>query len=339
MVENAIIMAGGEGQRLRPLTENRPKPLMPLLDEPVIGMALRLLHRHGVDKATVTVCYRAEDIRHALGDGEAYGVRLTYAVEDTPRGTAGSVKDAAHGMTGTVMVLSGDGLTDADLTGLWTRHVQSGAVFSLAAKRVDDPTGYGVCQTDGKGKITGFLEKPENAPTGSLVNMGLYFMEQQVLEKIPETGTCDFGRELLPRLLAEGAHVQALETDAYWCDIGNREAYCKAQQDLLTGRVGLPVRGVRAGSAILGEKCRVARDVRITGRCYIGDHARVNSGAVLGQGVVILPGAVVGCGARLENACLWENACIEPGSMLRNVVVAPQTGNRGLQRILPVLPE
>lgn len=335
MIRNAIIMAGGEGRRLRPLTERRPKPLMPLLDEPVIGMTLRLLRRHGICGATVTLCYRADDVRHALGDGAAYGVKLRYAVEETPRGTAGSVKDAARNMEGAVLVLSGDGLTDADLTALYQRHVQSGAAASLVVKRVDSPSAYGVCEADEEGRILRFREKPKDAPPGSLVNTGIYFLEPSALARIPDDGAYDFGREMFPAMLESGVKLQALETDAYWCDIGSREAYCKAQMDLLTGHVGLPVHGQRVGRAIVGRGCRLAPDVRIAGRCYIGDHARIERGAVIGGGTVIQPGAVVGPSVHLENACLWENACIDGGTILKNVVVMPQGGHRSLQRIVP----
>lgn len=330
---NAVIMAGGEGRRLRPLTEHRPKPLMPLLDEPVIGMTLRLLRRHGVHRATVTLCYRAQDVMHALGDGSAYGVALRYMVEESPRGTAGSVKDAAGDESRTVLVLSGDGLTDVNLTEMYQRHIQGGAGISMVVKRLADTEGYGICETDARGRITRFCEKPEPAPDNALVNTGIYFLQPEILARIPDEGMFDFGRDLLPSVAGEG--IQALETDAYWCDIGSREAYCKAQSDLLQGRVGLPVRGNRVGGAIMGRGCHVAKDVRIAGRCYIGDYARVEKGAVLGSGTVIRPGAVVGPGVRLENACLWENAVIDGGSILKNVVVVPKNGHESLQRIVP----
>lgn len=334
MIQNAIIMAGGQGQRLRPLTEQRPKPLLPLLGEPVIGMALRLLHRYGVHQATITLCYRAQDMIHALGQGETYGVRLIYKVEDSPRGTAGSAKDAAIGMDGTVLMMSGDGLTDANLAELYQQHRQSGAVMSVAVKRLDDTAGYGVCETNASGQIVAFLEKPTQPPANALVNMGIYFVEPQVWKLIPETGTYDFGQDVIPDLLSRGMKVQALETDAYWRDIGNCESYAMAQLDILTGRVALPVRGKRVGAAILGRDCQLAENVRITGRCFIGDRSRVESGTVLGSGTVIQPGAVVGPGVRMENACLWENAHIDGETILKNVVVMPKIGNTSLQRII-----
>lgn len=336
MVKNVIIMAGGEGRRLRPLTEHRPKPLMPLLDEPVIGMLLRLLRRHGIREATLTLCYRAEDVMQALGDGSAYGVHLRYAVEKNPRGTAGSVADAAAGMQGTVLVLSGDCLTDVNLTEFYRRHGEQGGVMSLAVKPMENPEGYGLCEMDGKGRILHFAEKPEHPPEKAWVNMGIYLMEPEAFTMIPEEGMVDFGRDVLPGLVAAGKKVQAIETEGYWCDIGSREAYCQAQLDILAGKVALPVRGRRVGKAILGQECQVAENVSIAGRCYLGDHVQISQGCVVGGGTVIRSGAVVGPGVHLENACLWENASIDGGTILKNVVVMPHGGHRGLQRVIPV---
>lgn len=335
MIEQVIIMAGGEGRRLRPLTEQRPKPLLPLLGQPVIAHTLHLLRRHGITHAAITLCYRAQDIMNALGNGSAYGVALDYQVEEIPRGTAGSVRDAAHSAAGTVLVLSGDSLTDADLTSLYTRHRASGAVFSMVVKRLAETSGYGICETDAAYRVTAFHEKPNPPPAHGLVNTGIYFIEPAALAQIPAAGAVDFANDLLPDLLSAGEKVQALETNAYWQDIGTPHAYAQAQQDMLSGLVALPVPGRRMGNAILGEDCRIAPDVRIAGRCYIGDGAQVEHGAVLGAGTVLLSGATVGASARLENACLWENACIDSGSILKNVVVMPQNGHASLQRIIP----
>lgn len=338
MIENAIILAGGEGRRLRPLTEQRPKPLMPLLGQPVMGYTLRLLRRHGIPHATVTLCYRAQDIIRALGDGSSYGVSLAYQVEEQPRGTAGSVKDAAQGMSGTVLVLSGDVLTDADLTGLYTRHRASGAALSMAVKRLPCAEGLGVCDTDAAFRVIAFHEKPDPPPQNALVNTGIYFMEPEALALIPSVGAAGIAQDLLPMLLSAGMPVQALEMNAYWQDIGNPQSYAQAQQDMLAGQVAVQVPGRRAGAAIMGQGCSIAADVRMTGRCYIGDHAHVDSGAVLGPGTVLLSGVHVGRSARLENACLWENAWVDNGSILKNVVVMPRNGHASLQRIIPCHP-
>lgn len=334
MIEQAVIMAGGEGRRLRPLTEERPKPLLPLLDEPVIGMTLRLLARHGIRRVTVTLRYLAEEIMQTLGDGSAYGVRLRYHVEDSPRGTAGSVCDAMRGMSGAALVMSGDGLTDCDLAEMCRRHEASGAAFTMVVKRMTgDVSAFGVCEgTDGR--LTGFAEKPSDAQAGGLVNTGIYLLSPDALSSVPEDQPWDFARDLIPERLRAGLPVQLLETDAYWCDVGTRDAYHQAQMDLLMGRVGLPVMGERRGHAIVAPGSRVAPGVRVTGRCYIGRDVQVGGGTVLGAGTILNGGARVGRNVRLENTTLWENACIDGGTVLRNVVVMPKRGHAGLQQLV-----
>lgn len=335
MVKHAIIMAGGEGVRLRPLTQERPKPILPLLDETVIGMALRLLHRHGIRDVTIALCYRAADIRRALGDGSAYGMHLHYCVEEAPRGTAGCVKEIARHMEGPVLVLSGDGLTDADLTGLYERHCACGAMASMAVKQVEHPQAYGVVKMREDGRITCFEEKPAQAEPGSLVNTGIYFLEPQVLCYIPDDGCVDFGRDVFPAMVRAGARLHGLVTDAYWCDIGSPQAYAQAQMDLLQGKVGLPVRGRRYGQAIIGGDCAIAGDVRVTGRCYVGRNAVIDRGAVLGAGTVIHQGVQVGCNVHMERACLWENTRVAGGCILKNVVVMPPLAQTDALRVVP----
>ena len=205
----------------------------------------------------------------------------------------------------------------------------------MVVKRVENPGEYGVCETDSDGRILRFAEKPgKDARPGSLVNTGIYFLERSALERIPEDGPYDFGREMFPAMLAAGGRLHAIETDAYWCDIGNPAAYARAQGDLLAGRVALPVPGLRQGGAILGRGCSLAPGVRIEGRCYVGSFARVDGGTVLGAGTVIGSGATVGRNVHLENACLWAGAQVDGGAILKNVVVIPQTGHRALQRMV-----
>ena len=334
MIAQAVIMAGGEGRRLRPLTEERPKPLMPLLDEPVIGMTLRLLHRHGVERATVTLRYMAGAVMDALGDGSAWGVRLRYSVEEAPRGTAGSVRDAVRSVPGTVLVMSGDCLTDADLSELAAQHEASGLRFSVVVRRMrGDVSAFGLCRAEA-GRLTGFEEKPQDGADGGLINTGIYLLDPALLEQVPAEGLYDFGCDFIPALLRAGEAVGALETTAYWCDIGSRDAYHRAQMDLLMGRVGLPVGGERRGHAIVAGGTQIDEGVRVTGRCYIGQGVRVGRGTVLGAGTILNGGSRVGRNVRLENTTLWENARIDGGTVLRNVVVIPQRGSSNVQRLV-----
>ena len=333
MLEQAIIMAGGEGKRLLPLTEARPKPLMPLLGEPVIGMTLHLLRRHGIRRASLTVRWMADKIMDALGDGSAYGVRLRYSREQEPMGTAGGVRLAAKDMTGTLLVMSGDGLTDFDLAELYQAHIAAGNPMSMVVKRIKgDVSAYGVCQT-ADGLLTGFCEKQPGVEGGT-INTGIYFIERELLDLIPEGKHYDFACDLIPELLNLGIKINALEAYGYWCDIGSRDAYHQAQMDLLAGRVGLPVEGTRMGHAIVAPGCRIEPHVRVTGRCYIGRGSHVGRGTVLGKGTILNSGVHIGRNVRLENTTLWEKSRLDSGTVLRNVVVIPENGQPGLQRLV-----
>ncbi len=310
----AMIMAGGEGVRLRPLTVALPKPLVPLVGEPVMGYALKLLKAHGVTDVTATLCYQPRKIREAFGRGEKYGVKLRYFEETTPLGTAGGVRAAARG-EGTTLVLSGDGLTDCDLTAALSYHRQKGAIATLVLKRSSRPLSFGVVMLDREGRATRFIEKPSwNRAYSDLVNTGVYLLEKEVFEHIPASGAPDFGRDIFPALLKKGLPVYGFETDGYWCDVGDRRAYLSAQAALLRGEVRLPCAGG------VSEEATIDGAAVVSGACMIG------AGAVIGAGArvmdsVIGAGAVVGDGAVIEHSCLWKNAVVERKAQITGSVV------------------
>lgn len=333
----AIILAGGEGRRLRPLTEDRPKPLIPLLDEPAAGYGLHLLRRHGFREATLAVGCGAEQIRACFGDGSAYRMSVDYAAEDAPLGTAGSVRHAARAGE-TVLVMCGDVLTDCDLSAMITAHRRSGAAATVALAETDHPAEYGLCDLDAQGRITRFVEKPGSAaPPRGLVSTGICLLEPLAVAAIPQRGAWDFGRDVFPRMAVEGS-LAGWVMRGYWRDIGCVEQYAQAQHDLLMGRVGLPVRGQRRGRAIVGQGARISPGARITGRCYIGEGAVIGAGAVVGEGAVISRGAVVTGGVRISHACLFPGVRAEGEAILRGVAILPGAEG-GAQRIPPYRPE
>ena len=300
----AIIMAGGEGVRLRPLTAHTPKPLVPLLGEPVMGYALKLLRRHGCGRIGATLWYMPEKIREAFGDGKGYGVRLQYYEEEVPMGTAGSMKLAQKDLDGPFFVLSGDGLTDCDLTAAMRFHREKKALATLVLKRVNVPLPYGVVLADPAGKITRFIEKPTWSRVFSdLVNTGVYILEPEIFDYIPDEGMPDFGKDIFPGLLARGLPLFGYETDGYWCDVGDQRAYMQAQRDLLEGKVKLPC---RAGA---DPAARIDPAAVIEGPCRIGRNAAIGPGARVSH-AVIGENCVVGRGAVVENACLWDGAAV-----------------------------
>ncbi len=305
MISKAILMAGGRGSRLKPLTDSCPKPLLPVDNIPILSRILRRLEKAGIREAVITTGYLGEQIEAHYGKFFR-SIRLRYAREDTPLGTAGGVRQAASFFSlapdEDFLVASGDALFTFDLADFHTFHKKSGALLTMAAKAVEDVTGYGVILGKG-GRIAGFAEKPDPALTPShLVNAGVYLLTPQALSYIPASGPYDFGRELFPRLLALGEAIGYYPFDSYWCDIGTPAAYLACN---------LKVSG---GASPVGNGCRVAPGARILSsvvmdNCVIPagctlDHAVVGRGVILSPGVILPPGTVIPAGARLEKSPL-----------------------------------
>lgn len=311
----AMIMAGGEGVRLRPMTVDRPKPLVPLLGKPVMGYTLQLLKQHGINNIGVTLCFQPKKIRAAFGDGEREGVHLEYFEETMPLGTAGSIRLAEKQLKTTFFVLSGDGLTDCNLTKALEFHKKKKAAATLVLKRVDVPLRYGVVMTDDESRIVGFSEKPSWSNVYSnQVNTGIYILEPEVFRWIPEGKMQDFGKDVFPRLLKEKLPLYGYEMEGYWCDVGNSEAFLQAQLDLMQGNVNLPYNyGVHPDA-------KIEDGVHLQGNFYIG------KGSVLGKGTVVRNAVIgenccVGAGAVIENSCLWKNATVGVKGRLEGAVL------------------
>ncbi|MBR5231815.1 MAG: NTP transferase domain-containing protein [Clostridia bacterium] len=307
MALHTVIMAGGEGVRLRPLTQQCPKPLAPLCGDALMGYTLRLLRRHGIDQATATLWYRPQDVICRFGEGR-HGVKLNYAIEDMPLGTAGSVKRASEGVKDTTLVLSGDGLTGCDLTSALRYHREKGAVATIVLTRVEIPLQYGVVVTQKDGRILRFVEKPDwSRVVGNLVNTGIYILEPEALQLIPSDRPYDFGRELFPRMLKEKLPLFGYEMQDYWCDVGEPAAFLRSQGELLMGACGFT-------PADTGR--RILRDGYISFDSYVSPHAFVAEDAVI-ENSCILPGARVESGVRMKGSILCAGAYAGRGSVLQ----------------------
>ena len=241
----AVVMAGGEGTRLRPMTANQPKPLLPLVNRPIMEHVLRLLKKHGFSETVVTVQFLAALIRNYFGDGEELGMALSYATEEVPLGTAGSVKNAEEALRDDrFLVISGDALTDIDLTDMVRFHEENDALVTIGLKRVPNPLEFGIIIVDDEGRVQRFLEKPTWGQVFSdTVNTGIYVMEPEVLEHVAEGEPVDWSGDVFPKLLAEGARLFGYVADCYWEDVGTHESYLKAQADMLSGQVGIELDG------------------------------------------------------------------------------------------------
>lgn len=320
----AIIMAGGEGSRLRPLTCACPKPMAPLMDRPVMAYALELLKKHGITNVGVTLQYLPDRITEFFGDGGEYGVAMTYFTEDQPLGTAGSVKLAEKFLDETLVILSGDGLTDCDLTQAIQFHRDRGALATMVLKKVENPLEYGVVVADAEGKVLRFLEKPGWGEVCSdTVNTGIYLLEPEALSYIPSGKPYDFGREMFPALVEKGLKIFGHVMRGYWCDIGDVSAYLKAHMDLMDGRVSVEA-AIKPGAVNKMPGARVDRSAILEGPCFIGEGARVCAGARIGAYSVLGAGCVVEKNASVKRGVIWRGARIGEGAQVRGAII--QTG-------------
>jgi mannose-1-phosphate guanylyltransferase len=321
-----VILAVGEGTRLRPLTLACAKPVVPLLNHPFLAYQLTLLREHGITDVILACSYRVEDVRAALGDGAALGVRLRYVVEDAPLGTGGGIRNAADLTEGTVVVLNGDVLCDADLSAMRRFHETRGSRTTLYLTRVADPRAYGLVECEPDGRIRAFREKPTTPEeiTTDTINAGIYMIDAALLTRIPAGRVVSIEREFFPALIADGVPAFGWVSDNYWRDIGNPAAYRAAQVDLLDGRVHTALRpaGHADHGTWVGRGGTRAPDARVEAPSVIGAGVTLAAGAVVGPHSVVGDGVTIGAGTRLEGAVLWRDVTVGPGAVLRECVVA-----------------
>lgn len=316
----AVIMAGGLGSRLRPLTCTLPKPMARLCGRPVLHYILELIGRHGCTEAAITLGYQPQAIAGAFPDGRFGPIRLTFCEEPHPLGTAGSVKNALSGDEEEILVISGDALCDFDLSAALRRHRESGADATLLVKRVTCPTSYGLVLCDGDGRVTGFVEKPAfSQAVSELANTGVYILSARALARIPSGVPYDFAGELFPDLLASGELLCALEQPGYWCDIGDIDAYLRCQRDLLEGRVQSSLPRDERGS-VIAPTARLG-DCVLDHPVYIGEYAQIADGARVGAGSVLDRRVTVGEGCRVTGGVLLPGAHMDANSTLTGALL------------------
>jgi mannose-1-phosphate guanylyltransferase / phosphomannomutase len=333
----AVIMAGGQGTRLRPLTSNQPKPMIPIVGVPCMEHIVDLLKEHGFNDIVVTLQFMPEEIRDYFGDGSDWGVSMSYSVEDVPAGTAGSVKLAEELLEGErVLVISGDALTDCDLARVVSFHEEKAAEATMVLKSVENPLDFGIVITEEDGRISRFLEKPAWGQVFSdTVNTGIYLLEPSVLAEIPTEGEYDFSQELFPKLLEDGRPLYGFVTEDYWEDIGTLEQYMGAQRDILDGKM----RNVRPPGTRLRENVYVGRraqvdDEELEGPVVIGENVRVDEPARVSPYSVIADNVVIGAGASVERSVVAEGAYVGEGAELVDTVVGRHSYIQGRARIL-----
>jgi NDP-sugar pyrophosphorylase family protein len=315
----AMILAGGMSTRLYPLTKEVPKPIVPVVGEPISGHVMRWLSSFGYDEIAINVFYLADKVERTFGDGSRYGVKLHYLRERELTGSAGALKQMEGWFDGTFVVVGCDDLTNADLAALVQFHKRSGAVATIGLLEVDEVDQYGVVILDERGRITGFQEKPAKGTEQSkLANTGIYVFEPAIFERIPAGTFYDFGKQVFPELLRDGLPFYGMTLGgAYWRDIGTPDEYRRATADMLSGAVS--IKGARAVG--VPDSVRVPSDARIEGDVRVGEGVEIGNGVrILGPSVVG-DGVRIGAGAVLERAIVWNDATIGAGATVRDSIV------------------
>jgi mannose-1-phosphate guanylyltransferase/phosphomannomutase len=319
----AIIMAGGEGTRLRPLTCNIPKPMMPIMDKPVMEYTVELLKKNGITDIGVTLQYLPDEITNYFGDGREFGVNMRYFIEETPLGTAGSVKNAEGFLDDSFIVISGDALTDINLSTAIAYHKKKKSIATLVLKEVPVPLEFGVVVTDNDGRVTGFLEKPSWSEVFSdKVNTGIYILEPEIFSYYEKNQKFDFSNDLFPILLNDKRPMYGYVAEGYWCDIGNIEQYIRCHFDILKSLVDVNIKGEKYKDGIwVGENCEISTEAKISSPVYIGRGTKIYEKSEIGPYTILGKNNIISNGATIKRSVLFDNCYIGDSTEVRGAVL------------------
>ena len=333
----AVIMAGGEGTRLRPQTSNLPKPMLPLVGRPMMEHIVALLRRHGITDIVVTVAFLPNAIRSYFGNGSELGVRMVYATEESPLGTAGSVGNAKDELKERFLVISGDVLTDIDLTEVVAFHEKNGALATIALSAVENPLEFGIVITREDGTIERFLEKPGWGQVFSdTINTGIYVLEPEILERIPEGRSVDFSSEVFPAVLEAGEPLYGYVADGYWEDVGTTAAYLQAHEDILSGKVQVDVAGFELRPGVwVGKDSAVDPLALMESPVFIGENCTIDRGAILGSYTTLGANVRVAERAEVRRTVIGENSYVGPAARVEGAVLGRSCDLRVGARIEP----
>jgi mannose-1-phosphate guanylyltransferase len=337
----AVILIGGQGKRLQPLTDGTPKSMVPVLNKPFMEYTIAYLKQFGIEDIILTLNYLPEAVQGYFGDGSRFGVRLTYCVEREPMGTAGAVKNAEQYLNGTFIVLNGDIFTEMDISDMLTCHRDKGARVTISLSRVDNPSAFGVVETDSTQRVKRFIEKPPLAEAATnWINAGIYILEPEVLEHIPADSHYMFEKGLFPLLLEMGQPVYGYPFNGYWLDMGNPGKYFSLNADLSLLKTSCPIIGSFGGGIhhdsdvtihpsarieaplIMGSRCQIGQGVYIKGPVVIGSDCLLEDGASI-ESAVLWNNVRIGANARLSQCIISSNTSIEPNTRMVDYVVTP----------------
>jgi mannose-1-phosphate guanylyltransferase len=320
----AVLLAGGFGTRLRPLTLNTPKPVVPIFDRPFLYHQIELLKQlPEIDEVILSLNYQPEAIERVVGDGSDIGMRIRYVVEPTPLGTGGAVKYASSGIDGTVVVFNGDVLTDTDLSAVLDLHRRRDARATIVLTPVENPSAYGLVETSEAGDVRRFLEKPSaDEITCNTINAGIYVLDTKTFDRIPANTNWSIEREYFPSLVERGDTFVAYVDRGYWIDIGTPDKYIQVHRDIMTGAChAYPFAGDTTGQPHVATDAVVDPEARLEGPCYIASHARIEAGALIAPHSVIGTSASVCAGAIIDGAVLWPGSTVGPEATIRDAIL------------------
>ncbi len=318
----ALLLAGGLGTRLRPLTENLPKPMALVGNKPWLEHLILHLKRQGITDFVIAVKHHSDMIQNYFGDGHSWGVSIEYAIEHSLLGTAGAIKNAQPLLSDRFLVVNADIAHDVSLNPLHQYHLMHGGAVTIALKEVDDPTHYGVVEQDGKGSILRFVEKPskEEAPSNR-INAGIYIMEKSVLDMIPAGREVSIEKETFPLLIREKAGVYGKTIEGYWMDMGTKERYRQLHWDILDRKFTLPLTGREEEQGIwLGRNLQIGQGVMFVPPVLIGDHVQIGDRCKIGPYAVIGNHCRIGSNVRCSSSILWENCTVHQAAQLNNCI-------------------
>ena len=319
----AILLAGGQGTRLRPLTLNTPKPVVPIFDRPFLTYQIDLLKQvPEIDEVVLSLNYQPEAIAAVFGDGSEFGIKMRYVVEPEPLGTGGGIKFASRGIDGPIVVFNGDVLTEIDLGAVIRLHRERRARATIVLTPVENPSAFGLVETDGRQNVQRFIEKPQPGDiTTNRINAGIYVLETATFDRIPDGVSWSIERKYFPSLIERGETFLAFDYQGYWIDIGTPEKYLQVHHDILAGRFrAAPFRDQPAPRACVSPTARISPEATIESPCFVGDDVTVEAGARIAPLSVIGRGARLDAKAVVDGAVIWPGCVVGPGATVQNAI-------------------
>ena len=318
----ALFLAGGFGTRLKPITNDLPKPMVPIMGKPLLERNIETLKMHGIDEVVLSTCYKPYKIENHFKDGKKFGIKINYISEDMPLGTAGAIKNAESFFNDTFLVFNADILSDIDISEMIRFHKAKGALATIAVTKVDNPSAYGVIEHDENGFITAFKEKPKpHESSSNLINAGVYIFEPQLLDHIPSGRAVSIERETYPLLLEKGFKIAVYNNCSYWLDLGTPEKYLKVHRDILEGIIQVGVHGFNKSKQYISKSAKIHHNVKILGPVYIGENVEISPFAIIGPDTVLCDNSSVGMNAKVIGSVVWDNVHVGDGASVINSVV------------------